>query len=489
MSELQTLVKAGYPLLAVKTQEPIRFAVEAAKLNGGRTIYQWDAIRGINKLGTSRWDEVGPYDIADAAKDKPQSVIILNNYHFWLAKDVVIQGLQNNLPTYKAQATTLIMVGPSYDPPAELAREIRLMKFDLPGRNDLGAILDTLAEAQGIEVDPDLREQIVDNLQGLTFEEAESALAWGLVTDKAFNPLTIGAVKGQMIEGAAGLTFSNYAETLETLIGNDNLKTWALNRFQRRRLGFKGARVNPPFRGILLLGKPGNGKSHFAKALGASVGWRTLSLDLGRLLGGLVGQSEEQAERAFAVIDAVAPCILFIDELEKMLKGATGGAGDGGASANVAMKFLTWLQDHASEVFVIATCNNIQELATASDGAYVRAGRWDAVFFVDNPEPEQAAGILDLYLQDFTGKAIKETLEPGSTPPDLKDYSGAEIRQIAIETAYNGGDLGAAVDFVIPQSRTNKAALDKLTAWAEGRTIPAHIPKGAATGPRQINLS
>jgi hypothetical protein len=480
--ELQTLIKAGYPLLAAKTQEPLRFTVAAAQAgNGTRKIYQWDVSRGFNEIGTPYWEDASPYDLPDLAAKKPQSIWIAQNYHFWLKEPAVIQGIQNNLPTYKANAITLIIVGPGTEYPPELARDIRELTFELPNRGDLGAVLDALASGQGVDLDPKDREAVIDNLQGLTWQEAENALAWGLVTDKKFDPLTIGKVKGQMVSASAGLSFSTFTETLESLVGNDNLKTWTLNRFMRRRLGFTG-RTAPPFRGVLLLGKPGNGKSHFAKALGASVGLPTVILDLGRLLGSLVGESEANAERTFRIIDAVAPCILFIDELEKALSGI-GGAGDGGTSMRVAAKFLTWLQDHQSEVFVIATCNDIKALSGASDGAFTRAGRWDAIFFIDNPEPAQAAGILNLYLEEFTGKPLVDYPEL----PDLREYSGAEIRQIAVEAAYNGGDLGAAAKFVIPQSKSNKAALDALTAWATGRTIPAHIPVSAATG-RAITL-
>jgi len=478
--ELKTLIKAGYPLLSARTQEPIRFCLEAAAAgNGTRRIFQWDCNRGFQEIGGADWNEADPLAVIDAAKHNPGSVWILKNYHFYIRAGnpdlEVIQSIQNNLPIFKAQAITLIVLSPGFEPCPELAREIRQITFDLPGRADLGKILDALAEAQQLAVDPEVRDQVIDNLQGLTWEEAENALAWSLVTQKQFDPATVGKVKGQTIESTVGLSFSQFGETLETLIGNDNLKTWTLNRFHRRRLGFRA--TAPPFRGVLLLGKPGNGKSHFAKALGRSVGWPTYSLNLGRLLGGLVGQSEEQADRAFQVIDAASPCVLFLDELEKALQGI-GGAGDGGTSMRVAMRFLTWLQDHTSEVFCVATCNDIQSLAAASDGAFVRAGRWDAVFFIDNPEPDQARGILDLYLREFAGAPLADY----PAQPVLTDYSGAEIRQIAIETAYNGGDLGAAVKFVIPLSKSNKAQLDKLTQWAAGRTIPAHTLPIKATG-------
>lgn len=497
-TELQTLIKAGYPLLSAKTQEPLRFMAEAAAAAAavGRRAYQWDAIRGLQEIGSDLAPEViAAPRVPEKCAEYRQSVIMLQNYHFWVNQEATIQALLNWLPFYKSTQyqITLIIVGPGFTPAPEIEREIREIKFSLPDREELGALLDALAEAYNLPIEEEGRELVIDNMQGLTLAEAENALAWAAVRDKGWNPQTVGEVKGAMVEKSSGLTFSQFTETLESLIGNDNLKGWALNRFERRRAWLK-ARANmkaeargklPPFRGILLLGKPGNGKSHFAKALGRSVGWRTVCLDLGRIFGGLVGESEANMERALAIIDAIAPCILFIDELEKALAGAGGGQGTNETSVRVGAKFLQWLQDHESEVFVVATCNDIKALSAASDGAYVRPGRWDACFFVDNPTVEQGQGILDLYLQDYTGKALKDYPEL----PELRDYSGAEIRQVAIETAYRGGDLAAAAKFVKPMAKTNKDALDALTKWAQGRTEPAHLPEKLQAGARAINLS
>jgi hypothetical protein len=487
-TELTNLIRAGYPLLSVKTQEPLRFAAEAAAagLAAGRRVYQWDGQRGLNEIGAETWDEIGAFALpAEIAENYPKSVIILNNFHFVIAENSIIQALQNWIPFFKSAAgqITLIIVSPGFTPPPELAREIREINFSLPGRDTLGGLLDALAAGQGITVEPDTREQLIDNLQGLTLAEAENALAWALVTDKGLEPLTVGTVKGQMVSSSAGLTFSTFTETLDTLKGNDNLKTWTLNRF-KMRAGGRGRKALP-FRGILLLGKPGNGKSHFSKALGRSVGWETVALDLGRIFGGLVGQSEENIDRALKILDAIAPCICFIDEIEKALAGAGGGSGTNETTVRVAAKFLQWLQDHESEIFVIATCNDIKTLAAASDGAFVRPGRWDAVFFIDNPDETQGREILDLYLTEYSGKALAEY---EGDAPNLRDYSGAEIRQVAIECAYNSGDLAAAAAFVKPISKTNKEALDALTKWAAGRTEPAHKPATADTT-RAINLT
>lgn len=469
--ELKTYIKAGYPILACRTQEPIRFTVAASEQVNGRNLIQWDAARGYQQIGSKKgWIEAEPYAIPDAAATIPGSVWLLRNFHFWLKEPQVIQRLQNNIPLYKDQQITLIIISPDFELPPELAREIVLLDFPMPGREELETVLDALAKAQELTIED--KQPILDALQGLTWEEAESALAYGLVKDKELKPATLAGLKSQMVEKSAGLQFSKFRETFKTLAACQNMKEWSLNRFQRRRPGL-------PFRGILILGAPGCGKSHFSKALGNEVNWPVVTLDLGRVFGGLVGQSEQQMENALRTIDALAPAIVIIEEIEKALAGVGGGGTtDGGTTQRVGAKFLTWLQDHESEIFVCATCNDFKSLAAASGGAYVRSGRWDATFFVDLPTRKERREILAMYLKQFCEKE----LEDFAKLPDLEGYSGAEIRQVAIEAAYNGGNLEAAVDFVIPLSKTNKDQIDELRKWSQGRTIPATIPEPTTTG-------
>jgi SpoVK/Ycf46/Vps4 family AAA+-type ATPase len=328
----------------------------------------------------------------------------------------------------------------------------------LPTRDELKTILDDLVAGTGIQ--PDDEGSVLDAAQGLTWSEAEDALSLALVRQKRFDPKTITELKAQMVKKAAALEYSSFTETFQTLGGLDNLKSWTLGRFRLRRPGL-------PFRGILLLGVPGTGKSHFAKALGNQVGWPCLSLDLGKVFGSLVGQSEAKMRETLKVVDAMAPCILFIDEIEKGLSGVGGSSTDGGTTQRVGGTFLQWLNDHTSEVFVIATCNDYSKLPPE----YTRMGRWDAIFFVDNPNPKERLHILGIYSQRFE---VKQTNIP--TPEDLEGYSGAEIRQVAIEAAYNGGDLKAAARFVIPISKSQKQQMDALREWAKARTIPASKP-------------
>ncbi|MBM4295180.1 MAG: AAA family ATPase [Deltaproteobacteria bacterium] len=478
---IQDYLKSGYPVLLVRTHEPERFIGAACQQAIGRKPYQWDVVRGFRQLGNgAEWQECDPFDLPNvAAKGTEKAVWFLRNFHFWLNEPPVIQAIQNNLPIYKTKGITLVIVSPDAKLPLELEREVVVLDFPLPTREELKTILAGLVESTGIE--PEDEAAVLDAAQGLTWEEGENALALALVRQKRFDPHTICTLKAQMVEKSASLQFSQFTETFATLGGLENLKEWTLNRFKNRRPGL-------PFRGILLLGVPGTGKSHFAKALGNEVGWPVLSLDMGRVFGSLVGESEAKMREALKVVDAMAPAILFIDELEKGLAGVGGSSTDGGTTQRVGGTFLQWLNDHTSEVFVIATCNSYEKLPPE----YTRMGRWDCLWFVDNPGPREQLDILDIYLKQFMGKTLGTIMAESDGRvkiPDLDGYSGAEIRQVVIEAAYNGGDLEAAVRFVIPISRSQKAQMDTLREWARARTIPASKAVGEEVrGKRRVQV-
>jgi len=299
-------VKAGYPALLVRTHEQERFISSTLPQLNGRTAYTWDLVRGYRELGNGDdWQEADPYDLPNfAARGKEKAVWFLRNYHFNLKDPGIIQAIQNNIPAYKTKGITLVILAPDSDLPPELEREVVVLDFPLPTRDELRAILAGLEESTGVKAENE--DMVLDAAQGLTWEEAENAMALALVRQKCFDPKTITELKAQMVKKSAALEFSQFTETFKTLGGLENLKDWTLGRFEKRRPGL-------PFRGILLLGVPGTGKSHFAKALGNQVGWPCLSLNLGKVFGSLVGESEAKMRDALKVVDAMAPCVLFLD--------------------------------------------------------------------------------------------------------------------------------------------------------------------------------
>ena len=214
----------------------------------------------------------------------------------------------------------------------------------------------------------------------------------------------------------------------------------------------------------MLLSPPGCGKSQFCKALGKEVGRPVLQLDVGSLMGSLVGQSEERTRSALKVIDAMAPCIVMLDEVEKAFSGV-GGSGDSGVSSRMFGTFLSWLNDHDSDVFVVCTSNDISKLPPE----FSRSERFDGIFFLDLPSREEKDAIWQLYRQLY---AIDST----QRQPDDTNWTGAEIKSCCRLAALLDVSLVQAAQNVVPVAVTSSESIGKLRAWASGRCLSASSP-------------
>lgn len=215
-----------------------------------------------------------------------------------------------------------------------------------------------------------------------------------------------------------------------------------------------------------MLGVPGTGKSAFARSLGAETGRPTLILDIGALLGSLVGQTEQNIRQALRVADAMAPAILFCDEIDKALAGVTGsGKGDSGVSARLFGTLLTWLNDRTSDVYVVATCNDISRLPPE----FARSERFDAVFFLDLPTAIERQAIWNLYLPQFE-------LDTRQTRPTDEGWTGAEVRACCRLAALLDLPLVEAARYIVPVSATAAESVERLRSWASGRCLSANVP-------------
>jgi SpoVK/Ycf46/Vps4 family AAA+-type ATPase len=214
----------------------------------------------------------------------------------------------------------------------------------------------------------------------------------------------------------------------------------------------------------LLLGVPGSGKSAFCKALGNETGRPTLLLDLGALMGSLVGQTEQNVRQALRVADAMSPCILFTDELEKALSGL-GGQGDGGVASRLFGTLLTWLSDHTSDVFFVGTSNDISKLPPE----FARAERFDGVFFLDLPTAQEKDAIWALYRRQFDIPAVQAR-------PDDTAWTGAEVRACCRLAALLDVTLTQAAQHVVPVAVTAVEQVEQLRRWAGGRCLSASAP-------------
>jgi hypothetical protein len=457
-------LKAGYPLLWAhslephQSQESLYATIKKLKFKP----YCWNIQQGIQSLSKNEKEEIlDPVSMIHWLSNQPDStVLIAHNLHLFLKSPEVIQGIQNGINLWKKQGKMLVILSPVVDIPVELERLMTVVEISLPNRSDIAEILNGVIEGNQL-AQPENKDAVIDAAMGLTAFESENAFALSVIQEKGFHPEVISKQKAKLVEASSALEMSRFKETFDDLGGLENLKSFA-SRIARSELS----------RGILLVGVPGCGKSLFAKALGNELQYPTFSLDLGRIFGSRVGESEERIRRALQIVDAMSPAVLFIDELEKGIGGiASSNKTDGGTGSRVFGTFLTWLNDHASRVFVIATTNNISHLPPE----FLRAERWDGVFFVDLPTPEEQTRILHIHKSTF--KIDDQEV------PNLTGWSGAEIRSLCRIAAMMQCSLTDAARYIVPLSKSMPEQIDQLRQWAKCRAIPA----GQILGDRTVH--
>jgi AAA+ superfamily predicted ATPase len=446
---IENYLKAGFPILAINTSEPERAQEELSKVveNLGFSYFTWTPISGIKPKSSITPDKDSPpMDVIkylNGASGK--TVLFVWGFHFFIKQPQVIQGLLAGRDIWKADSRTLIILSPEFQIPTELDKSITVLDFMLPTKEQLKGAMENI---KSVDVDGYDEDKVLDAATGLTLFEAENAFALSLVEEKTFSPTVITRIKSQMVKKSSSLEYGSFDVTFDDIGGLDNLKDFC-----------SSVAKSPLSKGVLLLGPPGTGKSMFSKALGNELGLPTLALDFGKLFGSLVGQSEQMARDALATVDAMAPCILFIDEIEKGLSGmASSGQTDGGTGARVGGTFLKWANDHKSQVFVIATSNDYSKLPSE----FLRAERWDAMFFIDLPSAEERKKILDIYkkMYDITGEC------------DTSDWTGAEISSVCRIAKMMNVSLKEAAKYITPIVQFDDR-VSRLREWAKDRTIPA----------------
>ena len=463
MSLFFDMTRAGFPCIWLQTQEPTRamaeYATEAQKV--GYKIFSWDHQAGIHEIGNgfnSATEAGDPIAALKFLKGQPKkSILFLCNFHKFIQNVEVFQELTNQVEPYKATGKTLVILSPSGSIPAEVEKLFSIIRFDLPDKKDLLAVLKYMAQSSGKPLPDDTGVDRILSGKGLTAWEFENALALSIIVKKRFDPEIILDQKKQLVKKNASLILEDSDETLENLGGLENLKEFCLK-----------VASSPLSKGVLLLGVPGTGKSHFSKALGKTLGLPTAAMDFGRMFGSMVGESEERIRGALDVVDSFSPCVLRIDEIEKGLSGIkSSGQTDGGTGSRVFSTFLNWLNDHKTRVFVIATCNDIQ----AMPPEFLRAERWDAIFFVDLPTEKEREVIFKLYQKAYQVKG---------TPPTMEGWSGAEIKSLCRIATMMQVNLDQATKYIMPLSQSMNEKIEDLRQWARTRTIPASPEPGPA---------
>ncbi|WP_286765574.1 MULTISPECIES: AAA family ATPase [Rhodopirellula] len=465
---LVELVRACFTGIWVESHEHDDALLEISKLCHEQQwiLATWDIDQGLRVPGIASTDDGGASDplaaihaMKSLGSDDTASIIVLTNFHRFLGSAEIVQALARQIVDGKASRTIFVVLSPVVQIPMELEKLFIVIDHPLPTREQLKEIAEGIATEDGELPGAERLETVLDAAMGLTRLEAENAFGLSLVRDSVILPESVWELKASMLKKSGLLQLYKSSDDFTSLGGLDSLKA-----FCKRSL-LQHGRENPLKRprGVLLLGVPGTGKSAFAKALGKETGRPTLILDVGALMGSLVGQTEQNVRRALQIADAMAPCILFIDEIEKALSGAAGsGQNDSGVSSRMLGTLLSWMNDHTSNVYLIATCNDITRMPPELS----RAERFDGIVFLDLPQRDQKDRIWNQYITMFG-------LEAEQKRPADEKWTGAEIRACCRLSALLDIPLSQAGLNVVPVAVTATESVDRLRQWASGRCLDA----------------
>lgn len=470
-TNLREYIAACFTGLWIQSHEHEDALAEIAQLcrDENWRLATWDIARGLQVSSQSDDAESTGSDplaairsINTLASPDSSAILVLSNFHRFMNSAEIVQALQHQIVQGKQNRTFVVILSPIVQVPTELDKQIVVIEHELPGREQLEELARSIATEEGELPEGNELNTVLDAAAGLTRYEAEAAFSLSLVREQAIRPQSIWELKSQMLKKSGLISLHRGSECFDDLGGLDALKSFCTRAM--RNQGHGNPLKRP--RGAMLLGVPGTGKSAFAKALGNETNRPTLTLDVGSLMGSLVGQTESNIRQALQIADAMAPCVLFHDECEKALAGvASSGQADSGVSARLFGSFLSWLNDHTSDVFVLATCNDSSKLPPE----FSRAERFDGVFFLDLPSASQKSRIWDICLNLFE-------LDVDQPKPKSQDWTGAEIRSCCRLAALLDVPLVEAAQNVVPVSVTAAESVARLRDWASGRCLDADTP-------------
>lgn len=473
-------LRAGYAFFYVQTYEMV---THAENLLEAIENYVSEA-SGEQIFSTYLWD------LETAGEDDPSSLIreldamdlrtvaVAKNFH-WFLKDFsgevnkeLVQAIINRTEAYtsKERRKSLIILGS--DPfenaiPDCLQKDFLPVEMELPQEEEISIMLDKICESaqkanpEKFQMpDENQKELIKLNSRGLTKREIVNAYSFSIIKDSGkLDPETVGDIQAKEISTTPGLSIGKFK--VEEPLGMRELKKFVSKSYMTR-IGQKLAK------GLMLLGPPGTGKTHFAKWVGMILGLKLIVCELSEIFGSLVGESEKNIKKMIDVISANAPCVVLIDEIEKGLAGmskqGSASTGDGGVTERAMSVLLKFLSDARPEgVIILATCNNIEKLPSA----WVRAERWDcAPFYIGLPEEEDQEAILKFYKKKYNVEG---------KPSSMLGWSGAEIHSVCRIAAMMEKDISHSEKFIIPVSKTMESEISYLEKWAKGKCNPASM--------------
>lgn len=493
--ELSILIQAQYPLIYLVTSEEERTEqaiAQVAQMKPQQRVFVWTVTHGIVEYGQARnpaqqgspptqHNTISPETAIEwVIRQREPSIFIFKDLHPFYSAPVV-RWLRDAIASFKGTQKTIILMSPVQDVPIELEKEVVMLDYPLPDIAELNQVLShQLEQTRNRRITTEMREKLLKAALGLTKDEAEKVYRKAQVTAGKLTEAEVDIVlseKKQLIRRNGILEYIEEDETIDSIGGLEELKRWLKQRSnafteRAREYGL------PQPKGMLILGVPGCGKSLIAKTTSRLWGLPLLRLDMGRVYdGSMVGRSEANLRNALKTAESISPAILFIDEIDKAFAGSGGSSdSDGGTSSRIFGSFLTWMQEKTSPVFVMATANRVERLPSE----FLRKGRFDEMFFVDLPIPEERKEIFRIHL--LKRRRDIERFDLDQLTNICEGFSGAEIEQALIAAMYEAFaqereftqlDIIAAIKATMPLSKTMSEQVTALRDWARQRARPA----------------
>jgi SpoVK/Ycf46/Vps4 family AAA+-type ATPase len=490
--ELTLLVKSRFPIIVIETHEEPRALALLEKVCNLEThpLFVWSVASGLRRRGRNESiPQTGdpPECLRHIDKTLQNGVYVLLDFHPFLDHPVHQRLIREIALSYTKTARTLVFVSPELELPSPLSRmsaRMRLTVLDAAGVHQIiREEVDLWRREQGSGEPMRGQREAVDllaqHLAGMSADDARRLVRQAVRDDSRLTLDDVTRVlkfKHQSLAADSLLSLELDTARFADVGGLHNLKRW----LERRRKIFSGGVEAPGLdvpKGILLLGVQGGGKSLAAKAVAGAWGVPLLALDFGALYNKFFGETERNLREALAAAEAMAPCVLWMDEIEKGVGGDDSGSSDGGVSRRVLGTLLTWMAERKKRVFLVATANDISQLPPE----LVRKGRFDEIFFVDLPDAATRAEIFRIHL----GRR-EQPLERFDLPAlaeGCEGFSGAEIEQAVVAGLYEAHAAETTLDMAIlqkeiadtrPLSVTMAERIASLRAWAAERTVPAN---------------
>jgi hypothetical protein len=486
--DLKTLVLSFHPVIAIDTVEEERAErlVDRVAEDLSMPVFVWTVTRGLVQKPTAHANRSTSTPLEVLAHLRTltiEGIFLLKDFARHLDDPAVCREFRDVAQAFTRTCATIVVTGASHEFPPDAEAHVVHYELALPSRRELAEVVTTtvrsLRHRAGARVElarPDL-DRLLDALAGLTLNEARQAVARAVLEDGRLAADDVAAVlsrKAEVLARDGLLEYFAAEDNAHRLGGMARLKAW----LERARVGFgpEAAELGlQPPRGILLAGVQGCGKSLAAKCIARSWGLPLLKLDAGRLYDKYVGESEKNLRRAIRLAESMAPAVLWIDEIEKGFGQAGSGDQDGGLSRRIFATLLTWLQEKKEEVFVVATANDVFALPPE----LMRKGRFDEIFFVDLPDPEERRTIFGIHLE-------RRRQDPAAFDLDAlvaasESMSGAEIEQAVISGLYRALHEKRPLDTqtlrdelagTVPLAVTRREDVERLRAMATERFVP-----------------